>query len=174
MVSNTDWPVTKETEMTTVKCQHSGIEFEAVSTRTKQHPAVAELKASANKNGTYTALMTALETVRTNAEYTTIDEYVDQVNRVMRGEPTRKQIARQAEDKKESEYQERKSQNALLRENGYVWSKEEAEHDASEAGYIWRLFSPDYREVTVAQALAEIRAAAQIEKDEVDESGVGY
>jgi hypothetical protein len=44
----------------TVTCQYSGIQFEASSKRSKNHPRVAELLADANKKGVYGDVVTAM------------------------------------------------------------------------------------------------------------------
>jgi hypothetical protein len=46
--------------MVKVICQYTGIEFEAKSARTKNHPEVAQWLAEANQKGCYSELITAL------------------------------------------------------------------------------------------------------------------
>lgn len=150
--------------MVKVICQHSGIEFEASSARAKQHPLVADLKTDANRRGTYAAAMKAMEVVRKDGGYATIEEFVSLVNAEVAG--TRKaQIASKiaAENDRRDAQQKLKEQNALLKANGYRWSKEETtgyfggDSDAPE--YAWTLIAPDGRAVTVQQAIAEIQNA---------------
>ena len=47
-----------------ITCQYTGIEFEAASSRAKNHPAIAALLTEANKTGRYGVVVTALEKAR--------------------------------------------------------------------------------------------------------------
>jgi len=49
--------------MITVKCQYTGIEFEARSKRSKNHPVVSALLSEANKNRSYKRLRMHLRKV---------------------------------------------------------------------------------------------------------------
>lgn len=148
--------------MVKIVCQHSGIEFEAATARTKQHPLVAALKKQSDKDGTYRAMNDALDSVRKVGGYATIEEYVQRVNDAMHGVPTAKAQARAYVDQRDEADRTRREQNAQLRAAGYVWHKYEAEHDAPEAGYEWELRSPDGRVVTVSQALDEIKRGIEV------------
>lgn len=154
-----------------IKCQHSGIEFEAASRRTKQHPAVAELKNRANKDGTYRQMNEALDAVRKEGGYETIDEYINLVKQQMNGVESYK--ARQLRFRAEREAardeirQRRQKQNAILREHGYTWHAEYVDRDAPalemrDEGKYFYLTAPDGRIVTVEQAMAEIELGAEI------------
>ena len=62
--------------MKTVKCQYTGIEFEAESNRTKNHPAVTAFLSGANDDGKYTvgAYAQAKQLVsEVNGQFTEID-----------------------------------------------------------------------------------------------------
>lgn len=69
--------------MAKIICQHSGVEFEAKSTRTKQHPLVASFKNTNVSN--YRDAMTALETAKEIGGYTTIEQYISLVEEILSG-----------------------------------------------------------------------------------------
>lgn len=163
--------------MVTVICQHSGIEFEAATKRTKQHPEIATLKDRANKEGNYREVGDALDTVKKAGGYSTIEEYMDLVRTELQTKRdaflarAAKQREWQAKDESEKIEREarRAEENALLNANGYTWRKEAIGTEDSDmrgsygAGigefshYEWRLYAADGREVSKEQALAEIK-----------------
>jgi len=169
--------------MVKVTCQHSGIEFEADSKRTKQHPRIAAIKSEANKRGNYREVNAALDAVRKAGGYTTIAEYMAMVDLYLKGKSAERDAAaakrREQEQRDEEERaiarQRREEQNALLKANGYRWSKTEI---GTEGGfsygagigefshYEWILWSPDNRVVSVAQALDEIERGMEVVKAE--------
>lgn len=171
--------------MITIKCQHSGLEFEANSKRTKQHPDVAAFKnEAASKRGDYNAALKALDEAAQTGNYKTIEEYMHLVNDIYTGANKAKHEAEkkrlEAEAKARQELADRKAkrqaQNAFLRENGYVWKKEEIfdfdqmeEYDPRYAKFEWTLYAPDGRAVTVSQALDEIeRGIEAVQTDLVE------
>lgn len=146
----------------TIKCQHSGIEFEAATRRTKQHPYVAAAKKAASKDGRHRELDKALSDVAEDSNYTTIEEYMQQVNERLKGVETiqvKREVARQ-EYKRRYEAAGRATANrffvnAKLKQHGYQWFKlPNFVLDTDE----WELHAPDGRTVTVDEALAEIEA----------------
>lgn len=154
--------------MVTVTCQHSNIKFEASSTRTKQHPLVADLKAWGNKTGKYAQVQNALDAVAKSGGYSTIGEYMDLVNQHMSGQRAaadRHAAARREEA--ETARRQREELNALLKANGYTWHVEIVDRDACaletrDEGKYFYLTSPDGREVSVSQALDEIERGADV------------
>ena len=66
--------------MVKVICQHSGIEFEAASKRSKNHPMVSDLKVRANKDGNYREVNNAMDAVKKDGGYETIEEFMSKVN----------------------------------------------------------------------------------------------
>jgi hypothetical protein len=169
--------------MVTVKCQHSGIEFEAATTRTKIHPLVSSLKADSNKKGNYREVNKALDTVAKAGGYSTIEEYMSLVKADLAGQDAkaneaaakRREFAKQEEARKEALRQKREEQNAILKANGYRWQKEAVgtEGTAAYGGgsgefshYSWSLVSPDNRYVSVEEALEEIARGADLVKAE--------
>jgi len=149
----------------TVKCQYTGIEFEAKSKRSKNHPQVAALLAEANKNRTYSAVKDAL-TEGQELGFETIDEYIEFARAAMftaNAKFTARMNQMRAERKaKQEAKRHRDFVNAKLRKHGYTWRKNFAyDHDhyeESDGTFEWELWSEDGRQVTVEQALAEIEA----------------
>lgn len=154
--------------MTNVTCKHSGIEFEAKTKRTTQHPDIAEAKAKANKRGNYSDLMTALDDVRNAGNYTTIDEYMTLVNECISGaDESRREIQRSREAAKREAIERRDRENAQLEKHGYRWGydlvQDEAYADDDRApGKHWFVVSPDGQRMTKGEALAEIEIGAEI------------
>ncbi len=168
--------------MVTVKCQHSGIEFEAKSTRTKQHPLVAEFKnEAASKRGDYSLAVQALDKAAEIGGYETIKDYMQLVNDIYTGaydakreiERNQNQEQRKAEQDWRDAKAKREATNRHLREHGYKWNKEYRD-TAYGAGWgeddsqVWRLYSPDGRVVTVEQALDEIERGADVILAEIE------
>ncbi|MCB8942551.1 MAG: hypothetical protein H6658_02125 [Ardenticatenaceae bacterium] len=162
--------------MVTIKCQHSGIEFEAKSTRTRQHPLVAAFK-NESVRGNYSQAMEALEKAAKVGGYTTIEEYMTLVKKIMSGAVAAKNEAinrqRQAEREAEKAVAElrarREAQNAHLRQHGYRWQKhyidafDHYEEPEPDDRFAWVLVAPDGRcDVSVAQALDEIERGAEV------------
>ena len=168
--------------MVTIKCQHSGIEFEAATRRTKQHPLVAEIKNYANKDGSYHEVNNALDAAEKAGGYATIEEYMAKVQAILNGAKERRvELDRKrAEDRKREEAEKierkrkRQERNAFLKDNGYNWNKVEigTEEDQFPGGYgagigefshyEWQLWSPDGRHVTTEQALDGIERGMDV------------
>lgn len=159
--------------MITVKCQHTGIEFEAASKRTKMHPAISAIKNEAAKDGTYRQVMEAI-TAAEKETWTSIEDAVEFITDMAAGRITAKRNADRAagaekaaaEKARKDAAQARKERNDKLYRNGYRWSKETEESmdifgatafDA-EGGNTWILTAPDGRIVTVKQAMSEINS----------------
>lgn len=169
--------------MVQVTCQHSGIQFEAKTKRTKMHPKVARFKNSKTAVQNWGHAVAALDEVATSGEYQTVEEYVEQVKALFEQKLTavtqaqQKRQQRQAEaDKAAQELRDRrKARNAHLRQHGYRWQKhyinhfdhyEEPEPDDE---YVWVLVAPDGRyDVPVAQALDEIERGAEVVLSEIE------
>lgn len=163
--------------MIKIICQHSGLEVETKTRRTRQHPRIAELKIAANKDGNYREVNNALSEARKRGGYTNIDEYMALVSDIMREyhdkakakDARRAEAARKAEADRELHKAEREKLNARLKAAGYWWSKyEPRENMGQDDGYArWDLFSPDGRIVTVDQALEEIERGADVVQAEI-------
>ena len=154
-----------------VKCQYTGLAFEAKSSRSKNHPVIAEMLNQANKGGTYSATVSALNKAREQG-FATIEQFVDYANAIISGKLAKRAKAEQLAREQEAEIRQRQAeaktrrqeQNAFLRQRGYAWSKEYADYDEYEEGEPsrWVLRSPDDRAVDVAQALDEIERGADV------------
>lgn len=167
--------------MVIIKCSESGIEFEAASKRTKQHPRIAALKADANKRGDYAAVMNALTAVRAAGNYTTIEEFVAAVETERAVAADQRHAATLAEAKRRDEEAAtraemkaaRMARNAHLRAHGYKWQNVEIDPYAGDAIETeWVLFAPDGRSVSVQQALDEIERGIEVVAHEAVERAV--
>ena len=157
--------------MTTITCQYTGIQFEAESRRTKNHPMVSALLTEAAKDrynpGAYRQAIAAFEVARQSG-MTDINEVITlardmMANGAQAARQQRESIVRQQREADEARHQ-RRAQNEHLRAHGYTWSKDYADFDEYEEGEpsLWTLRSADNRVVTVAQALDEIERGAEI------------
>lgn len=162
--------------MVKVICQHSGIEFEASTSRTKQHPLVADLKAEANKRGTYREVNEAMDAVKKAGGYTTAEEYIQMVKAHISNKAQQaKEVAqRRAERFAQAEAEakaKKQAEDALLKEHGYEMKKVvEQINDDGQGEYDlvdrWYLHSPDGRRVSRNEALDEIKRGAEVVKAE--------
>lgn len=157
--------------MVTIKCQHSGIEFEAKTRRTKQHPLVARFKNEMARDY-YRQAMEALEEAA-EMEYSTIEDYMELVARIADNKINAKndalnkqrQAEREAKAERAAARAKRKETNAFLRKHGYTWHKNPVDGyqpDYDFGDNRWHLMSPDRYEVTVAEALAEIERGVDV------------
>lgn len=169
--------------MVKVICEHSGLEFEAKTTRSKSHPRVSDLKNRAYRENNYSDTMSALGKARRAGGYSTIEEYMKLVSDIMAGESAKHDAAILASRKVEAEAEQarrevkirREAQNAFLKQHGYNWQKDEIidfdqyeEYDARYAEFVWNLITPDGRIVTVEQALAEIERGVEVVLAEIE------
>jgi hypothetical protein len=141
--------------MVKVKCQHSGIEFEAKTTRTKQHPYVTKLKQDSSvTGGDYRQVIYVLSKIANEGGYATIEEYMSLVFAELKAqeEISREHSKRELERYK-AHLQETDEQNSILKDNGYLWRFKMIEQGRQKLFY---LTSPDGRTVTVEEALNEI------------------
>ena len=153
--------------MTTITCQYSGLEFEAKSSRAKNHPALADLLSRAHRDGNYSQMVETLQAVRKAGGYTTIEEFVALVNaRLQKREEKFRAAEAVSKQRRDEAEQQRREQNALLKERGYTWFKNhhyDFDHYEEEDGtFVWELYSADGRLVTVAQALDEIDRGVEV------------
>lgn len=169
--------------MVTITCQESGIEFEAETRRTKQHPSIRAIKDRANKDGNYREVNEALAAVRKAGGYETIEQFMALVQAHLDAKKV-KQAERDAKHKAFMQEQEkieaerkaaRKAQNETLKASGYVWRKETVIADdwaleMRDPGTYWTLHAPDGREVTVEQALDEIKRGSEVVLAEIEEA----
>lgn len=162
-------------------CERSGIQFETDSKRVKNHPVVMQFVNDANKDGKryIGAYAKAGELVmQAKGQFDNIDDFMSAVTEAYTAwksgdakaivRVTNGMRIRQQKDARNH----RERVNAILKANGYRWSKEDVGSEDSwagsgslgagtgeVAGYEWVLSAPDGREVSVAQAFREIGQA---------------
>lgn len=160
--------------MVKIVCQFTGIEFEAATKRSKNHPRISNLLNEANRDGWYSA---ALDSIKKNrgAGVKDIKEFVAAAYSAKEAYFTKKDadFAAQAEavrknkEQMEAAKEARIAQNNFLREHGYHWSKTGySSYDAYEEGGPdeWELIAADGRlvEGKAAQALDEIERGVEV------------
>lgn len=169
--------------MVTITCQESGLQFEAATARTKQHPRIAELKAWGNKQQKYREVNDALVAVRKAGGYTTIDEYmalaqkhIDGVVAAARARHDRAAAEERADaERRDQAKRERQARNTRLNAAGYTWRKDAIGTEESWAPggygagigefshYEYTLVAPDGREINEAAALRIINSELTLE-----------
>ena len=171
--------------MKTAICQHSGIEFESVSGRAKNHPALDTILKDAYKRGVYGETMDALKAVRQAGGYTTIEEYLALVNerianavgRRRAAEEVRREEKAQAEREANDRRAQRRIQNAQLRAAGFRWigdwgmdNFDEYEEPSGRPPTHWYLYAPDEKEIDPAVALQIVAGQTTLEAARAAES----
>lgn len=155
--------------MVTITCQYTGLDFEAASTRSKNHPLVSQFVNDANKDGRhYHGAYHAAKEIISNTGESDIESVLAVANAqyaewVANAKAAVNRKFAQEKERKEAK-KARAEQNGTLRRHGYTWSREDEESmdfagPNAFNGQTWTLYSSDSREVTVAEALAEIKAA---------------
>jgi len=149
--------------MVTVTCEKTGIQFEAATKRTKNHPTIMAILNEANRYGWYSQALEAIKQGR-EAGYTTIEQFqvalteAEAAYKEQRAVLIHKQVQEQREAKEAR--RQRYVTNELLRGRGYTWRKfENDEEDQDFFGapeYEWTLYSPDNRPVSVQEAMQEL------------------
>lgn len=160
----------------TIKCQYTGIEFEARSKRAKNHPLVTEMLDQYKNDwksypGAYDELKNALKSV--HGAYDTAEEAMEAARETYlawRNGETSIYEQRRAEQQARRERREaRRAQNDYLRDHGYTWHKNDDDgYQPMFASDDWHLVSPDGRVVSVAQALDEIERGAEVVLAEIE------
>lgn len=117
--------------MVKVICQHSGIEFEADSKRSKNHPMVSDLKNRANKDGNYREVNNAMDAVKKAGGYATIEEYMKMVHDHINGK-------KQAIKDREAKFAERERANAEREQRFEAWLPEKGYVSRTETYQEWR------------------------------------
>lgn len=146
--------------MVTITCQESGLEFEAETRRTKQHPEIRALKEWADKAGKFRELNAALSAVRKAGGYTTIEQFVSAVEAHMNAAKAKAQElsvirARDAREAEEAAKATRQRINDKLAAHGYKWIKA-GTIAQDEDSLEWMVASPDGRVMDLHGALYEI------------------
>ena len=165
--------------MVKIICKESGIEFEAATKRTQQHPLVAAIKQQGNENGTYREVNNALMAVRKAGGYTTIEQYMGKVRDILNGNAAKRQEesekraewARKEEQQRQEAKLKRQQDNAILKAHGYTWDKEETTGYFGGVGdrpeYEWVLRDPDGHTISVRQAFDEIERGRDVVRAEI-------
>ncbi len=167
----------------TITCPYTGLEFEAPTRRSKNHPKIsAVLNEIATDRraapGAYGAAIEAIRNART-AGVSDIDEFVAVARAAAAGRLAEHRSQRdariEAERKAEELRRERQRRNELFKANGYTWQKFAVGTDDEWAGrgsyyggvgefshYEYELHSPDGRIVSEQQALDEIERGMEV------------
>lgn len=157
-----------------MNCDKTGISFDADSKRQKNHPMISALLAEASKDkyntGTYRIAIEACGEIKA-AGIQDINDAIAFIRERMNGNTNAKLNQRAVADReRKAQREERERTNALLRQHGYRWRREDEGSmdvfgaNAFESVYgtgasvAWTLHQPDGSEVSVAQALKEIEA----------------
>ena len=155
--------------MVTIKCQYTGIEFEAKSARAKNHPKVAEWLDKANKFNTYGGVLDTITAARKNGAKT-IEEFASAINDFYAKRTQSQQVYEQKKADATRKFEEqkavRKARNKFLDDNGYKWHPHKSMEDDEESTK-WELWAPDGIEVSVAQALDEIARGREVVRAEI-------
>lgn len=153
--------------MVTVTCQYTGIQFEAKSARTKNHPLVSQLLADAHKHGTYGVAVEMLAVAK-EAGMSDIHEIVAFAFANMCATEQKRFDELEARKREmKAQRQRRREVNETLRANGYRWRRVNVAEEMDAFGPLawadygddntdWDLISPTGSIVTVGEALAEI------------------
>jgi hypothetical protein len=148
--------------MVKVKCQHSGIEFEAKTSRTKQHPFITKLKQDGAMNGDYREVNQCLANVTMAGGYDTIEEYMALVLADLKAqEEISREYAKRELARYEAHLQKTEEQNSILKANGYFWRFKMVDQGRRKLFY---LNSPDGRILSVEDALNEIEHRVKLEE----------
>lgn len=108
--------------MTTITCQHSGLQFEAKSSRAKNHPALADVLSRANRDGRYGETIEAMNAIRNAGGYVTIDDFLRLVNERLAAARTHRQTADTESQRNFDKMKRlRHDRNELLKAAGYNW-----------------------------------------------------
>lgn len=157
-------------------CQYTGIEFDAKSARTKNHPEFAKLMTEAHREGVYERFMTAVKNGKEKKTAPmTIERCRTGLDRIIADEKAKKQRAadfqRETAAKFAAARAARDEQNAHLRAHGYTWHRatQDDVDDGMATDTEWHLLSDDAREVTVDQALDEIKRGREVVLAEIAE-----
>jgi hypothetical protein len=153
-------------KMVLVTCEKTGIQFEAATRRTKNHPTIMGWLNQAAKDGWYNQAYATIKQGREQG-FTSIDQFVDALRVTEVQAKAANDAAYAAEQERKRAVQDarrdRFTTNAFLREHGYKWHK--FEHDEEDIDLLnlpqfeYTLYSPDHRAVSVKEAMLELAYA---------------
>ncbi|SRR6266700_1168480 len=150
--------------MVKVICEKTGIEFEAATKRTKNHPSIMMILNDANKYGWYADALEALKSGRKSG-FSMIEQFVSALRNAEEQykEQTNAVYAAQNRERKavEEAKRQREIRNSLLRDRGYEWTDlgyaPDEEIDNSFLGRLpehdWHLKAPDGKLVSLKDAM---------------------
>lgn len=152
--------------MVKVICEKTGLEFEAKTSRTKNHPQIMNIVNEASKDGWYRECLAALEEYK--CKFESVEEYVEildtvreshenKVSALWKAKVQEKFAAREAA-------REKAIRDAKLARHGYTWQRVSYPIDDEDYAYYTVLVAPDGAEVSVSQALAEIENPALVQE----------
>lgn len=148
-------------------CEKTGIEFEAASKRTKNHPTIMGILSDAYRDGWHSDALAAIKNGRA-AGFTSIEQFVTAMREAEEQYKLRTNAAYAAESQRKREAEEIRRQrhvtNSLLRSRGYEWQRGYSDSDIEndiwngegEATGAWELVSPDHRTVSMKEAMLEL------------------
>lgn len=149
--------------MVTITCEKTGIQFEAATRRTKNHPQIMAWLSDAYKNNW---LSEAEGTIREGKiqGWTTIEQFIEALRHTEQRAKESQHDTTVRENQQKRDAQEAKRQrtitNNLLRGRGYTWRKFENDEEDQDffnvPAYEWDLHSPDGRIVSVKEAMLEL------------------
>lgn len=155
--------------MVLVKCEKTGIEFEAPTRRTRNHPTVMSWLSKANEEGWYRQANEAIYGTysmdyQDKQHFDTIEQFITYFEELRTKAMQENAVAAKERSESERAAKEAKRQrhitNDLLRGRGYHWQKfENDEEDQDFFGapeHEWTLYSPDNRAVSVQEAMQEL------------------
>lgn len=154
--------------MVTVTCEKTGIQFEAASKRTKNHPRIMTLISDSYRDNCYNEVLAAIKSGKEQG-FTTIEQFeaiVKDASDKVRAERDT-EFAKEYQRKREEQdaKRQRHFMNRFLFEYGYTWidlgyplDEEIDNMRGSVPEHDWHLKSKDGRSVSVKQAMQEIVA----------------
>ena len=156
---------------TTIICQYSGVQFEARSARTKNHPVVAEFLTRANRDGRYGETIEAMQSARRAGGYTTAEQFVTLVAERLNATDQRRQAAAAASEQAYQDMTRRlRDRDEQLQRAGFYWdgdwgmdTYDETEEPSGRPPTHWYLIAPDKRQITEEQAMAIVSGATTLE-----------
>ena len=152
--------------MVVVTCEKTGIQFEAKSARTKNHPSIMNILSEANRYGWYSQALEAIQDGR-DAGLSTLEEWKEFLTNAQEAALSQQKAAYSvflAEKRAKQEARRQRSIiNGILSNHGYTWidlGYADEEIDNSILIHLpdhdWRLYAPDGRRVSIRQAMKEM------------------
>ncbi len=154
-------------------CQYTGLE---IARGRKNHPLVSDFLSEMAGDKHFTrAYSIACRALSDAPQFDTAQQYVDYARAEVEKAREKTIVAKQRQREEDRELEQRRVEakrkrqetNRFLRGHGYTWSKEYDEYEEGEGPSLWILWTPDGRQVSVAQALDEIERGADLVESEL-------